>query len=294
MVSGELRMNLVTVVFSKDRAMQLDATLRSFDYHVHGRPGKVVLFTTSSDFHADQYARLMEDHPGWAFVREQDFKRQLLMIVENADHILFVVDDCLFFGDFRLERLTKALDEHEQAIGVSLRLGKNTTYCYVVDSPDNVPSMRPIDLDGLSAYRWSEHSGGAFDYPLEVSSSLYRSADIMPLLVAEEYSSPNTLEAALAARTNSFWSKPDLICFEQSVAFCAPINKVQNLYDNRAGTQAAYSTEALAEKYNAGQRIDLSILEDFIPKGCHEEIDLQFIQVRGEVPHTSAHEEPAP
>ena len=156
-------MNVVTVVFSKDRAMQLDATLRSFDCHVRAISSRAVLFTTSSELHAQQYEQLRSDHPGWAFIREQDFKKQLMMIVEGYSHVLFVVDDCLFVGNFHLERLTGCLLEHEQAIGVSLRLGKNTSYLYVVDSIDHVPTMRPLDLDpeGLSAYRWPEEQGGA-------------------------------------------------------------------------------------------------------------------------------------
>jgi hypothetical protein len=269
-------MNVIAVVFSKDRAMQLDATLRSFDYHMRGIAERAVLFTTSSDLHKFQYEQLREDHPGWAFIREENFKSQLCTIVEEHAHVLFVVDDCLFVGGFHLGRLTSCLLENEQAIGVSLRLGKNTTYLYVVDAPDKVPAMRPL-TNGLLSYRWLEE-GGAFGYPLEVSSSLYRTADIAPLLAGLDYDSPNRLESALDCAKQSFvHARPELVCFEQSVAFSAPLNKVQQLYNNRAGT--IYTPEALAEKYAAGQRIDLTILDGFVPKGCHEEIGLQFIRV---------------
>ena len=56
--------DLVGLVFSRDRAMQLDATLRSFLLHcMDGDQAQItVLYQASSPLHARQYAELAEEH----------------------------------------------------------------------------------------------------------------------------------------------------------------------------------------------------------------------------------------
>ena len=75
-----------------------------------------------------------------------------------------------------------------------------------------------------------------FAYPLEVSSSVYRVSDIEPLLKHLDFSNPNILEATLDANKSTYQAtKPNLLCYGSSVAFCNPANKVQTVFTaNRA------------------------------------------------------------
>jgi hypothetical protein len=69
---------------------------------------------------------------------------------------------------------------------------------------------------------------------------------------------------------------PFLLCWEASVAFSAPVNRVQQVFDNRSGGEAALSVNSLANLFDDGQRIDLGPLEGFVPNACHQEVSLSF------------------
>jgi hypothetical protein len=123
---------------------------------------------------------------------------------------------------------------------------------------------------------------GDFGYPLEVSSSVYRTGDLIRLLRTLPYSNPNRLEQGLSASSSLYrLHQPDLLCFERSVAFCAPVNKVQTILGNRAGQQEAYSSESLNSLYLQGQRVDVKALAGFVPRAAHEEIELPLRQPQG-------------
>src|SRR2546428_726189 len=57
------------LLFSKDRAMQLDATLRSLRLHYMDAHllATTVLYAVSNDTHARHYAQLAREHPGVHF-----------------------------------------------------------------------------------------------------------------------------------------------------------------------------------------------------------------------------------
>jgi hypothetical protein len=186
------------------------------------------------------------------------------------------VDDNLFVRPFRLQTIIHALDILPDAIGFSLRLGRNTTYTYMLNSNQKLPDFEEVG-DGVLAYDWR----GAqydFNYPLEVSSSIYRTAQIMPLLASVAFRNPNTLEGEMAARSRWFAKRfPKLLCFDTSVAFCNPVNKVQTVKaGNRVGLAQDYTVEELAVRFDQGERIDVKAYNGFCPNSCHQEVELIF------------------
>ncbi|HEY3914359.1 MAG TPA: glycosyltransferase, partial [Verrucomicrobiae bacterium] len=137
--------------------------------------------------------------------------------------------------------------------------------------------MEPIEGGSLK-FRWpdAEHD---FGYPLEISSSAYRGDEMRALLGDLEFKNPNTLEDKMCRNTARFRQKQSfLACWERSAAFSIPINKVQQIWDNRAGNNAAYSVDSLAALFAAGQRIQSEDYKGMVPKGCHEEAELKTSQ----------------
>ncbi len=316
------------IVFSFDRAMQLDATLRSFYLHCQdaGMVRLAVLFKASDNYHASQYTVLAKEYPQVAFVPEANFRRDTLRILTsvgfnsfqqawlqavsyliNTEHIrssfskrlvgrmarfveaqsvgkgasqrtsftLFLVDDNLFVRDFWLNDVVQTLASCPDAIGFSLRLGTNTCYCYTQNSPQALPSFAQVGPDIL-AYRWKEAEFD-FGYPLEVSSSVYRTRMVVPLVASRRFHQPNKLEGKLVNCSGFLHERyPDLLCFETSVAFCNPVNMVQQIVPNRAGETAAFTVRDLAERFERGERIDVKALDGFVPNGCHQEVDISF------------------
>lgn len=266
---------LAAVVFSKDRPLQLDATLASLFRHCSDpdRMRVEVLYTTSSAHGEGLYRRLRLEYPGVAFLRERRFRQDLLTLVARTRFVAFIVDDALFVRGFSVEAITEELGPDDPAIGFSLRLGTNTTYCYPLDAAQNLPdftSRRP----GILAYRWPDASHD-FGYPLELSSSVYRTADIEPLLRRLKFGNPNTLEAAMAATASTFAAKrPMLLCFERSAAFCIPANMVQSAIPNRAAANPDETPDALATAFERGDRIDVARYDDFPNNAAHQEVPL--------------------
>ena len=80
-------MQINTILFSKDRAMQLDAVLHSFFLHCLDATETTqlyVIYKSSSARHAAQYQRLETDYPAVRFIRQGKFRRDLLNLLNSA------------------------------------------------------------------------------------------------------------------------------------------------------------------------------------------------------------------
>ncbi len=267
----------LVLIFSKDRAMQLHATIESLCLHCTDfeRAVTSVLYKVTDDRHARQYDMLQEAFSDVSFVQEVDFRAQVLDIIANFSHVLFLVDDNLFARDFHFLRTIGHLEQLPEAVGFSLRLGFNTEYCYAHNAAQPLPSFISVS-DGVLQFDWTSAKYD-FGYPLELSSSVYRVSDMLELFSTFAFDNPNTLEAGMAARAESYAaSKPRLLCFERSVTFCNPVNVVQSAFANRAGRNVAYTADCLADAFDRGRRINVERYAGFTPNACHQEVELHF------------------
>ena len=317
------------IVFSYNRAMQLDATLRSF--YLHCRDAQLVhltvLIKTDDPHYAQQYQSLAIDYPQVTFYPEKNFRQDALKILTaclpnlfvrlwllsfsyllNTQHIqipfikgvinrqarkmqqriafeknrlhdksytLFLVDDNVFVNDFSMGDVIQALEFCPDGLGFSLRLGKNTSYCYTRDSNQRLPFFSQLNQK-VMCYAWPE-ADFDFGYPLEISSSVFCSPQIAALVSTLQFNQPNKLEGVLAACSHLFRETyPHLLCFETSVTFCNPINMVQQIFSNRAGEVEAFSAQALAERFDCGDRINVKALDGFVSNSCHQDIEFRF------------------
>ena len=310
---------VVGVIFSRDRAMQLEAALNSLVRHcadvslldLH------VLYKASSERLKRQYLVLQQRWPNQlriTFHEESHFRNDLLAIlglVDNRKHwtesfpprvsarltasgwfvpsarapwenVLLLVDDNVFIRRFELTEAVRALEGRRKAIGFSLRLGRNVTYSYVHRRVLTQPQLAPIG-ERILSFNWTGVRD-YFGYPLEVSSSIYSTSVLAGLLATLDYAEPNSLETSLSRAIDRFglarkW--PLLLCFDTSVTFCNPINKVQAVSpDNPSGESAEFSATALADLFDAGLQIDTDALAGFEPNSCHSEVPFKFIQAR--------------
>jgi hypothetical protein len=297
------------LVFSKDRALQLDACLASLFRHIEDASDVrlTVLCKGSSARLTRQYEELARMYDQRAqFLVEGVFRQQVLGAFEQVhgsavspspvgrlvrrsqgetersseansvpDCMLFLVDDTVFVRRMRLESAQEALQANPDALGFSLRLGRNITRNYVLDGEQALPKFRQ-ERHGILKYDWTL-AAGDFAYPLEISSSVYRLADMIPTLGTLAFENPNTLESRLSERAKRFARKqPFMLCPELSVAFSIPANRVQEVFENRSGSDPRWSIEQLATHFDSGQRIDVSRLDGFTPTACHQEVELSF------------------
>ncbi|MCK4791819.1 MAG: glycosyltransferase, partial [Desulfobacteraceae bacterium] len=268
--------DITALIFSKDRALQLQATIESFLLHCQDEDtiDLVVLYKASNELHGGQYTELKKKFSGIDFVEESNFREQVLSAIEKCDYILFLVDDNIFVKPFSMKDISKALQREKDAVGFSLRLGKNTNYCYPFSSQQALPQFKKFSK-GILKYYWPDAEYD-FGYPLEVSSSVYRCQDMLQLLNRKEFVNPNTLESLMNQNKNLYNSLPYLLTYEESVTFANPVNIVQNVYENKHGTINNYTSEELADCFSQGMAVDVEKYIGFIPNAAHQEAKLHF------------------
>lgn len=265
----------VVLVFSKDRALQCDLLLRSLkEYCIDINDGKtVVLYTTTSNEQEDSYKILIEEHLAVKFLEEKDFYNDVMEYLRSNKYVMFLTDDSIFVDYFEVGEAIDVLDNNEGIIGFSLRLGENINYCYSM----NKSQKMPISIK-IGTYSNVFHWIGAdydFGYPVELSSSIYKTNTILNLIGNYIFINPNTLEALIDYRKSILVNNmPYLGCFENSVAFSSPMNLVQIYNNNRNSKKVEYSPDNLRKKYMEGYRIPLMSLDTVNVNSPHMEVDL--------------------
>ena len=274
--------NIVTLIFSKDRALQVRAAIESLYLHCKdaNEMDVSVLYVATDEVHEKQYQKLIKMFPSISFHEQIDFIDYVVTLLKEYKYVLFVVDDTFFVKDFRIGTVTKSLADNIDCIGFSLRLGKNTTYCYMGNYGQEFPSDYH-QMDETLKYEWAK-ADGDFGYPLEVSSSAYRVKDVLPIIQQShrhwKISHPGHLEGNMSKMRKHLRCYPYLLCYEQSVAFANPLNIVRPEKRNRFSGVIEYDVITLAEQFDKGCRIDVKKYSDFVPKGAHEDVDVVFVK----------------
>ena len=260
------------LVFSKDRACQLDLCLSSLTQHLtDGLPPIVVLYTTSDNRHQRQYGTLIEQWPGVTFRNDQgNFQAHVQDILADWEHVCFVTDDTIFTSGFSLSEAVAAIIEHK-ALGFSLRLGANITKG---GPPENEAFRMPNATisDGKARWHWSDvGEARGFGYPLELSSSIYPTATILPIVRNHSIANPNHLEATLHAARMAYADRL-MLCFVDAVAFSAVWNAVQA---GNGWAQGMTATE-FADAFDAGRRLDWRAYDRFETDAYHTTPDVRW------------------
>ena len=258
------------IIFSKDRAMQLDLLLRSFAKMVkdHNLYEINVLYTYSNDRFKQGYDKLLKKRDSHVrFVRETDFKSTLLGLVNpQFPHTVFFTDDDVFKMPFDFyDNQMNVFNHNDDILCRSLRLHKNLNYCY----PARIPMKPPLFLEDNS-FRWRGEQGD-YGYPMSVDGHIYRTKDIMPFLANLEYNNPNLLEGRMVG---AHLSANKMICYDKSIIVNNPINKVQTVNNNVHGNIDA---NFLNDKFLAGEIISLDNFIGIENTSCHQEIPLTFV-----------------
>lgn len=267
---------MITIIFSKNRSMQLNLLLESMEKNCNDDLNINVLYSCTNKRHENSYIKLSEKYKNVIFWKENNFEEDLSKLVFDKKYVLFLCDDCIFTNKFDLNEIVQLLDQNSRTIGFSFRLGMNTRYCYSLNCGQRTPSCIHLNKNILM-YKWTD-ADADYGYPLELSSSIYRVDDIRFILFDTEYGNPNQLEWNMFSSLNLFkQDQPLLMCYENSVAFSAPINRIQSVNNNRSGSNIKYDTESLLTEFENGGKFNYLPLNGFTSNACHQEIDLEII-----------------
>ena len=261
------------IVFSKDRACQLDALLRSLCTFLHFPHRITVVYTSSTPAFELGYDLLRLWHMGVNWLGEAgSFDLTLMTLLDKVHrgpgrYLMFLVDDMLFTRTFTAQGLMESLSHDEDILAVALRMGENITYCYSRDS-----KTAPPDFSKGCRWAWKTASPGYWDYPMSLDGNIFRTADLVKLLPKVRFANPNTLEAALAGKP---LRRPELVCERSASVINVAANRVQSAYLNRCGNLSAERLNAALLK---GSAIDFQAFAGQAFDSCHIDRDLPLVE----------------
>ncbi len=258
------------IIFSKDRALQLELLLRSMKEYFLGLENYRVnvLYTYSNENYRLGYEKLKKIHNDIFYKKEKSFKTDLIeMVDQNKKYLMFLVDDIIFKEKFDSSLLKNMTG---RTLCFSLRLHPNLERCYALDCEI---SKKPKFIRN-SEFLFFSYSGaqGDYGYPMSVDGNIYHTSDIEDKLKRLHYTGPNELEGALS---NNGISKNEMMCLYKSALFNNPCNKVQTCINNSSGY---ISPLYLNGMFLDGYKIDLEPYRGFENISCHQEVDIRLIK----------------
>lgn len=247
---------IISIIFSKDRAMQLDGFLASYFENVENYSEIKVLFHVSNEAHEKSYIDLQKIYENFPveFIQETNFRVNLIDALEKSseDRLIFYVDDMLFSQKIDYSWL-KNIDPLNNI--VCLSRGKDLNYSTVLAKKLEVPSFNKIS-ENLYQFKWNEISEFSdWTYPIGVSGYMFSRLEITAMIKATKFKAPNSLEHNLQQFLPYFTMRGG-ICLENVATPCVHTNLTQTEgYNN---ILSHYSLEELLDLWNINKRINYS------------------------------------
>jgi glycosyltransferase involved in cell wall biosynthesis len=267
------------IVFSKNRACQLDLLLRSLKIFLQDWQSCSVniIYSCSNNDYEDGYEIIKNKFPTFNYFPESQeqtntnsFKTLVLECFKNNQpYTMFLVDDLVFKSFVDLTDTTfQTFINDSRILCLSLRLSPQIKYCYTSNTFSPPPSF-----ENNLVWSWQEYPKNSdWGYPMSLDGNIFRTSEIYDLIVFNRsFNNPNTLETQLALRPLSL---PQMICYAESKIVNIPANKVQNIYSNRHAQMSDLSD--LNRHFLNGCRLGLKPILDTKNTSVHQEIPLQF------------------
>ncbi len=271
----ENRTTVECIVFSKDRAMQLHGLLASMLENVSPALPVHVLYRASSPAHQKAYDDVIDifGTRNVRFVQQknsQSFKSDLMEILFplTCDMLFFLVDDILFIEPVDLRDFLK-FDPDEFV--PSLRMGRNLTRCYVLQTPQSLPNFLDYSSGVSDKIIWQwDKAELDWSYPLSVDGHFFARREVAAMAALTSFAAPNSFEDALQLFKPLFYKRFGL-GYKKSRIVNIPSNRVQTENNNLAGN--THPDELLA-MWQKGYQIDYAKLSGIVNESVHQEIVL--------------------
>ena len=245
--------NILSIVFSKDRAMQLDAFLVSYLEQVSNHGPMIILYKCSDEKHAESYRNLLllYESEDMTFIEETDFREQLISIIAESNHgkVILYCDDMIFTHKIDYVEL-QSINTSEETL--ALTRGGDLDYSVVLDRELPIPPLTR-HTENLQSFRWDHFDFFSdWTYPLGTTGYLYGTAELLSLMNVVEFKAPNSLETSMQVFRPYFMTRTGL-CTKFATCVCVHANLTQTEGENRViGT---FSIEELLDYWEEKKRI---------------------------------------
>ncbi len=244
------------IVFSKDRACQLDATLRSIYKHIKVPYDLSVLYKADLEEFQKGYKILIDIYSNRiSFVEQSHFKNDLVNLLKISDYkyTLLLVDDILILRDITLDdpEIIEFIS-NESLIALSIRMSTSTKYCFF-DTDEGEYLIESPEFDDKNIYNFL-----AGEYPphwyhaVTACGQVIRTKNMLLFAEGLEYNNPNTFENKL----NRIGMPSHLaICYDKPRLMEFAINIVNTTHiTNKCGDT---DIEQLNTEWLNGNRLDI-------------------------------------
>lgn len=258
------------LIFSKNRACQLDLLLRSIKLFELQNYNISVLYTYSED-HVNSYNNCKIEHPKINWVLETNFNKQTKELISSSKYTCLLTDDTAFFRKFSLPILPKDNETF------SWRLGYNTIVQDHVNKTFQPLLVPDYYSDNLISWNPNNYPNWCnWGYPFSFDGHVYLSKVLLSLLKDKEFNTTNEMEGIL----HNFRNLINKI-FSNSHSSCVniPCNNLSGL--TQSGVEYEYNMNFLHNIYMSGKRIS-PIQNSKIPiNACHQELEFHFYSKEG-------------
>ena len=262
------------VIFSKDRACQLDSLLHSLrdNFHV-SYSGITVLYRATSAELITGYDVLKPkkilDKISWRPENKfMDDVRDIVGACGDDSLIMFLVDDTIIFRPCVLDQVFDAFT-HEHLF-ISVRASK----AYPADTPPEFMT------DGeFLEWKWnySKRKWVTWNYPFSVDGNIYHARHMKKIIKKISFAAPNSFEGAMHTYRHAWWIKriARALALPDAVVFNNPLNRVQTEGET---WHRDLTAEHINKKYVEGYCIDNSVFYNSRPDSTHCAVDVSFIK----------------
>jgi hypothetical protein len=246
------------IVFSFDRAMQLDLLLCSIEKFDKQRLFSVcVLYASSTEEYQTAYDRLKNKYPTICWMQEQryekvqfnfhfnftywhnlywwlksnmfrknksNFKSCLLEIINNSrlPFVMFLTDDSLFYNEISISQTSMDnIKQQPEMYSFSFRHGMNL--------------QGGIYQEHIDSICWNVYRNDVktdWGYPFSVDGHVYEAQTILRIVNKLILNNPNTMEGNIACYVNEKKMFSHIIASKQSSLVGFELNRVQSVANN--------------------------------------------------------------
>tara|TARA_R110002020_G_scaffold301752_2_gene517158 strand:- start:756 stop:1598 length:843 start_codon:yes stop_codon:yes gene_type:complete len=273
---------ITSIIFSKDRPLQLDLCLGSIEKNFPDSNNNIVIHNSSEEF-KPSYGVVKSEHPNaqlWLQGASLFGDVYTAIAASENEYICFFTDDIICYRP--VVNIDYNIFSDPEVSCVSLRMGVNITerFCEGELYTDVPPQAFALNDNMIIWCRTNNLYGSYWSYNLSVDGHIFRKNDLLEMMGELVYmqpikkwkQTPNELESAL----QRFWTiSPNMIAApKHSAVVNSPNNRVQDTCHNRSGDTHNYEAEYLLGKYISGARVNLEYLDFGNIKCPHTEIDI--------------------
>lgn len=265
------------LIFTKDRACQLDLLLRSIRDNFQELTNVNILYCGSNDEFLEGYNMLIEKYPEHRWIVENNLTEDIKAVVSTFknEFSMTLVDDEVVIRDHSIGPLLEILRTNDNVHCASLRMGRNVDYTYTANL--NSPPPKFITREGMGdvyGWIWAESDPNTdWGYPSCINSHIYRTCDLKKWILENPFSNVNDLEGMLNRQRELYGQI--MICNDRPKTLNIANNLVQS-GNNRHSNKKEYTPAALNNKFLSGWSLDSDYLYNFETNCATLELDYKW------------------